>query len=84
MANRKVGILRSWNEAKAFGIIRVGGPESLERYFLHISGIRSGTGMPRAGMTVEFEVSDRPAEDGQLARAVRADINATPIQGGVA
>jgi cold shock CspA family protein len=81
--SRKTGVIRSWTEARGFGIVRVGGPESLERYFLHVSNIRSGTAIPKPGMGVEFELSDKPAEEGKLRQAIRADID-TSIPGGVA
>jgi cold shock CspA family protein len=71
---RKSGVIRSWHEQRGFGIVRVGAATSLERYFLHITAIRSGTATPEAGMVVEFEVSDKPAKEGQLRQAVRADI----------
>jgi cold shock CspA family protein len=71
---RKVGTLRSWNE-RGFGIIRVGPPSSLERYFLHVNQIRSGTATPAAGSIVHFDVSDKPIrKEGDLPQAIRADI----------
>jgi cold shock CspA family protein len=72
---RKQGIIRSWNEARGFGVIRVGDETSLEKYFLHVSGIRSGTAIPKAGSCVEFEVSTREVSEGQLRQAIRADID---------
>jgi cold shock CspA family protein len=71
---RKLGVIRSWHQERGFGIVRVGPPSSLEKYFLHVSAIQSGTATPEVGMTVEFEVSDKPAKENQLRQAVRADI----------
>jgi cold shock CspA family protein len=76
----KVGVVSSWNGQKAFGVIRVGPPSSLERYFLHVSKIRSGTATPEPGMRVSFEVSPKPVSEGQLSQAMRADIDVTSIQ----
>jgi cold shock CspA family protein len=79
----KIGIIRSWTESRGFGIIRIGGPESLEKYFLHISQIRSGTGLPKPGMIVRFEIGDLPVKEGQLPPAVRAHIEvSTKLDGG--
>jgi hypothetical protein len=74
MDQKKVGVIRSWNEARGFGIVRVGPASSLEKYFLHVSGIRSGSAIPVVGSAVYFEVSDQPVEDGKLPGAIRADI----------
>jgi cold shock CspA family protein len=71
--SRKVGVVRNFGN-RGFGIIRVGPESSLERYFLHVANIRSGTATPVAGMMVEFDVSDKPAKEGQLPQAIRADI----------
>jgi cold shock CspA family protein len=71
---RKSGIIRSWQEKRGFGIIRVGPPSSLEKYFLHVSNIRTGTATPEIGWAVEFEMGSKPVPDGQLPQAVRADI----------
>jgi cold shock CspA family protein len=71
---RKVGLLRSWNEARGFGIVRVGPPSSLERYFLHISRIRTGTATPAVNAIVHFDVSTKLVEDGKLQQAINADI----------
>jgi cold shock CspA family protein len=71
---RKSGVIRSWHEQRGFGIVRVGPATSLERYFLHVTAIQSGTATPEVGMVVEFDVSDKPAKEGQLRQAVRADI----------
>jgi hypothetical protein len=46
----------------------------LERYFLHVSKIRSGTATPSVGMEVVFDVSDKPIREGDLPMAIRADI----------
>jgi len=73
--NKKVGVLRSWNEARGFGIIKVGPASSLERYFLHVSKIISGTATPEPGMRVSFEVSPKPVSEGQLLQAMNADID---------
>ena len=72
--NKKVGVLRSWNEARGFGIIKVGPASSLERYFLHVSKIVSGTASPAPGMTVHFKVSETPPKEGQLQQAIDADV----------
>lgn len=71
--NRKSGTIINWG-TRGFGIIRVGPESSLERYFLHVSKIRSGTATPAVGMEVIFDVSSKPVEDGRLPQAVRADI----------
>jgi cold shock CspA family protein len=76
---RKLGVIRSWHGARGFGIIRVGPESSLEKYFLHVSNIRTGTATPEIGMAVEFEVSDKPAKEGQLAQAIRADIHLNQV-----
>jgi cold shock CspA family protein len=73
---RKIGVIRSWHETRGFGIIRVGDRSSLERYWLHVSRIRSGTATPVPGMTVEFDVSTTaPKKDGDLWAAINADID---------
>ena len=73
---RKIGVIRSWHEARGFGVIRVGNQSSLERYWLHVSKIRSGTACPVAGMEVEFDISPTPPKkDGDLSAAINADIN---------
>lgn len=77
---RKTGIIRSWNDKRGFGVIRVGDASSLEKYFLHISGIRSGTATPTAGMSVEFEVRPIAVREDQLPQAYRADIILTCSQ----
>lgn len=71
--DRKIGVVQNWGD-RGFGILRVGPESSLERYFLHVSKIRSGTATPVAGMTVIFDVSDKPVQEGQLPMAIRADI----------
>ena len=71
---KKSGVLRSWNENRGFGIIRVGPPSSLERYFLHVSQIVSGTATPAVGSDVYFEISDKPIKKGDLPQAISADI----------
>jgi len=72
---KKAGVIRSWNEARGFGIIRVGPPSSLEKYFLHVSQIRTGTASPLAGMAVTFVVGSGPVKPGQLPQALDADID---------
>jgi hypothetical protein len=71
---KKRGVLRSWHEDRGFGVVRVGPPSSLEKYFLHVSKIISGTGSPTAGMEVLFLVSPTPATEGKLRAAVEAEI----------
>jgi cold shock CspA family protein len=71
--DRKIGVIQNWTK-RGFGIVRVGPESSLERYFLHVSKIRSGTATPVAGMEVVFDVSDRPVQEGNLPAALRADI----------
>jgi len=71
--DRKTGVVQNWGK-RGFGILRVGPESSLERYFLHVSKIRSGTATPIAGMVVEFEVSGKPVQEGRLPMAIRADI----------
>jgi hypothetical protein len=78
--DKKFGVIRSWHENRGFGIVRVGGPESLEKYFLHVSQIRSGTAMPEAGMTVRFKIGSKPVKEGQLPQAIDADIDVKSIQ----
>jgi cold shock CspA family protein len=70
---RKTGILRSWHPQRAFGIIKVGPESSLERYFLHVNAIRTGTATPSVGMSVEFEPGPIRKE-GDLPPALKADI----------
>jgi cold shock CspA family protein len=77
---KKIGVLRSWNEQRGFGIIRVGDQSSLEKYFLHVSQIRSGTATPSAGMTVCFDVSEKPAEKERLRKAINADIDVDSLR----
>lgn len=71
---RKTGVVLLWSN-RGFGILRVGPESSLERYFLHVSKIRSGTALPEKGMTVTFDVSDKPVQEGQLPQAIRADVS---------
>ena len=71
---RKSGIIRSWHEKRGFGIVRVGPPSSLEKYFLHVSSIRTGTATPETGWAVEFEIGSKPVPAGQLPQAICADI----------
>ena len=77
---RKTGIIRSWHEQRGFGVIRCGPPTSLEKYFLHVSGIRTGVATPSVGMVLTFEVADTPVEEGKLPRAIRADIEIESIK----
>lgn len=70
----KTGTLRSWNEGRGYGFIRVG---PLEKYFLHVSQIRSGTETPVAGMTVHFDVSPTPRAPGRDPQAIDAHIDMT-------
>src|ERR1700679_3035539 len=72
-AIRKVGRLRSWHPQRAFGIIKVGPESSLERYWLHVTAICSGTACPSVGMSVEFEPGP-PRVQGDLAPALKADV----------
>jgi len=75
MSERKQGVIRSWNESRCFDVIRVGPPSSLERYFLHVSQIRSGTAIPSVAAVVRFEINDsKPPEEYKLPQAIRADI----------
>ena len=78
---RKTGIIRSWHEQRGFGVIRVGPPTSLEKYFLHVSNIRRGSATPNVGSALTFEVSDTPVEEGKLPRALRADFDDDLVQG---
>jgi len=75
----KVGIIRSWNVVRGYGVIQCGGYESLERYWLHVSKIRSGTAAPKRGMTVRFEVSACPVPDGHFPRAIKADVDVASL-----
>jgi len=77
---RKTGIIRSWHEQRGFGVVRVGPPTSLEKYFLHCSDIRKGIATPLVGMILTFEISDKPVEEGRLPRAIRADIDLESIK----
>jgi cold shock CspA family protein len=75
MSVKKQGVVRSFSKERGFGIIRVGGEDSLERYFLHFSNIRSGTAQPPVGSVCFFEVSDKPTKrEGDLPQAIRVDI----------
>ena len=72
---RKQGTIVLFKQDKGFGVIRVGGPESLERFFLHTKYIRSGTAIPKPGQTVFFDISpERPRKEGQLPLAIRVDV----------
>jgi cold shock CspA family protein len=71
---RKSGVIRSWHESRGFGILRVGAESSLEKYFLHVSNIRTGTATPQVSWSVEFEVSDKPVKEGNLLQTIRAHI----------
>ena len=71
--DRKFGVINSFN-SRGFGVIRVGPQSSLERYYLHVSKIRSGTATPTTGMEVFFDVSDEPVLEGRLPQALRADV----------
>lgn len=81
---RKIGVIRSWHETRGFGVISVG-KSGLERYFFHVSRIRSGTGFPVAGMTVEFDVNTKPPKkENDLWAAVNVDVivDSTPSNEG--
>ena len=71
---KKTGVIRSWNSVKGFGIIQVGGPASLERYFLHVATIKTGTALPLPGMEVHFDVSTQAVLEDQLPKAINADV----------
>jgi hypothetical protein len=72
---RKTGVILTWKKDRNFGIIQVGGRESLEKYFLAEKFIRSGTAVPKVGMTVVFEVSPIPPRAVDfLPNAIRADV----------
>jgi cold shock CspA family protein len=77
--DRKTGVVQVASK-RGFCIVRVGPESSLERYFLHVSKIRSGTATPAAGMTVVFDVSDKPVQEGQLPQAIRADVIVPEVQ----
>jgi cold shock CspA family protein len=77
---KKAGVIRSWNEPRGFGIVRVGPASSLEKYFLHVSQIRSGTASPLPGMAVSFIVGTGPVKPGQLQQALDADIDVHSIE----
>jgi cold shock CspA family protein len=81
----KHGTLITWQESRGFGIVRVGPKESLERYYLHVSKIKSGTASPTPGMLLNFRVSDAAVQEGKLAQAVdvHIDVNSLPQAGGV-
>ena len=49
MSERKQGIVRTRNEKRGFGIVRVRPESSFEKYFLHVNNIRSGTASPENG-----------------------------------
>jgi cold shock CspA family protein len=72
---RKQGVITLWKQDRNFGIIQVGGPDSLEKYFMHIRFVRSGTARPVVGQTVHFEVSpEAPRKEGELVAAIRIDV----------
>ena len=75
--DRKIGVVLIASN-RGFCILRVGPESSLERYYLHVSKIRSGTATPSVGMEVIFDVSDKPVKDGQLPQALRADVIVDP------
>jgi hypothetical protein len=76
---RKKGVLILWKKDRGFGIIQVGGPASLEKYFLHTKFIRSGTACPEIGQTVYFEISpEPPRKENELSAAIRVDIVVEP------
>jgi hypothetical protein len=74
---RKVGVVQV-SSKRGFCILRVGPESSLERYYLHVSKIRSGTATPVAGQTVYFDVNDSQIREGQLPVALRADVIVEP------
>jgi cold shock CspA family protein len=75
MFNRKQGLVRSWNEQKGWGVLCVGPTSSLDRYFFHVSAIRSGTATPVVGMEAYFDTDDAAlVREGQLPKATRVDI----------
>lgn len=76
---KKVGVIRSWHESRGFGIVRVGPPTSLEKYFLHVSQILSGTAIPLPGMAVRFHVCTTLPKPGQLPQATEADIDVNSV-----
>jgi hypothetical protein len=77
--SRKQGVVIVWKQDRNFGIIQVGGPASLERYFLHTRFIRSGTACPTVGQTVRFEVSpEAPRKETELRTAIRVDVIVDP------
>jgi len=77
--SRKQGVVIVWKQDRNFGIIQVGGPASLERYFLHTRFIRSGTACPTVGQTVRIEVSpEAPRKETELRTAIRVDVIVDP------
>ncbi|MGC1415558.1 MAG: hypothetical protein WA817_09770 [Candidatus Acidiferrum sp.] len=72
---RKRGIVTRFSPKHRIGVIQVGGPESLERYFLHEKFIRSGTARPQVGQEAIFDVSPEPVKgEGYFPAAIRVDI----------
>jgi cold shock CspA family protein len=72
---RKQGTVVCFYPNRRFGQIRIGGPESLDRYFLHDRFIRSGTAVPQVGQEVTFEVSPEPPRaEGHYPTAIRVDV----------
>jgi cold shock CspA family protein len=72
---RKQGVVVKFSPERGIGIIQVGGPDSLERYFLHTKFIRSGTARPKVGQPATFEVSPEPPRaEGYSPAAIRVDI----------
>jgi cold shock CspA family protein len=79
MLEKKTGILRSWHDERGFGVIQVGPPLSQDRYFLHVSQIRTGTATPTVGMVVTFSVSPKPVKEGNLPAAIDADVDMASV-----
>jgi|HubBroStandDraft_2_1064218.scaffolds.fasta_scaffold918331_2 cold shock CspA family protein len=73
-SERKTGSVYFWKEGRGFGFVRVGDRGSLEKYFLMSKDIRSGTAEPEIGMTLTFEIGEAARKEGELPRAVRADV----------
>ncbi|MGA2422298.1 MAG: hypothetical protein ABSG69_19650 [Candidatus Acidiferrum sp.] len=71
---KKIGVLRSWNERKGFGIIfEQTSVAPVQRYWLHVSNIAAGLAHPPIGAIVHFEIAPYPPKKlGYLPSALNA------------
>jgi len=78
---RRTGILRSWHCDSGWGIISTSFPQ-MERFFMHVSGIRTSPCEPKPGMRVQFEISSEPPrKPGGLPIVCNADLTDASTNG---